>query len=602
MPLSPDDDTLPDSVKKMPTGMKKLWVRTYNSVFARVNDESKARSAANKMCRTSKMSAETSDLEEDVSDEALESFIDVEVAERPSRAYLARLSTALKGLKGKKVDDEAINHIIKSSAGYAGAQKKSQMSQRASEITDYRVLYEMAETPATINVLPVPGTYKHPGYGTIKITQARNEAFVDNFNNKIYQDKLPIDAEHETKLSGAFGWITSLNQLEDGSVDASVEWTDRGTTAIEGDRFKYFSPEWYDEWTDPATGKKHKDVLIGGAVTTRPFFKDKALKPLVASEMVLDIGWEEEESEIFSDLPPNMSFDDLRRKVEDALRLRFPAVGPSDMSYIYISDLFEDYVIYCGRDTKYHRLSYDLDNDTEDVALGETPVMVERSTIWRLATEEKEIQHNPSKGVSVSYKETAEGVKTMTEEAKTPAAATFAESPEHKEMSEKITTLEAELATAKKASEEAQKSSEALKAAEGRILSLEQSARRARFAEMVKEPRWYGEVDKLVSRLEKMADAFGEDSEEFKDYIADQKSLASQLATSELFKEVGTQHNGGGGSDFQVALKKYQEENPGKSEAEAITAIVERNPKLYSEYRSRMNEAAAKGLEVNVAI
>jgi len=143
-----------------------------------------------------------------------------------------------------------------------------------------------ADAPEWIAYLPMPGTYKHPRYGDIKITKERNARFVDNFTNKVYQDRLPVDAEHETKLSGATGWITQMRVNTDGSADARVEWTDRGKALIAADRFKYFSPEWYDEWRRPETGELFKDIAIGGALCTRPFFKDPALRPLVASEGV----------------------------------------------------------------------------------------------------------------------------------------------------------------------------------------------------------------------------------------------------------------------------------------------------------------------------
>ena len=48
---------------------------------------------------------------------------------------------------------------------------------------------------------------------------------------------------------------------DDGSVDAKPEWTDRGTTLIENDRFKYFSPSWFEQWTDPATETTYNDVV-----------------------------------------------------------------------------------------------------------------------------------------------------------------------------------------------------------------------------------------------------------------------------------------------------------------------------------------------------
>lgn len=172
----------------------------------------------------------------------------------------------------------------------------------------FNELQDYAEPPDWIPYLPKPGKYTSPRYGEINITEDRITNFVKNFEDKVYQEKLPIDAEHETKLSGALGWITEMRVNSDGSVDAKAEWTDRGTTLIEADRFKYFSPEWFEEWTDPATEVKHSDIAVGGALTTRPFFKEKALRPLIANEQGLQAGEinssEKEINVIFTALAP----------------------------------------------------------------------------------------------------------------------------------------------------------------------------------------------------------------------------------------------------------------------------------------------------------
>lgn len=163
----------------------------------------------------------------------------------------------------------------------------------ASELADlaatghgYRlfVASTFAEAPDWIPYLPGPGTYTHPKYGEIAITRSRNARFVTNFKDGIYQDRLPVDAEHETKLSGATGWITDMRVNSDGSADAHVEWTDRGRALIAADRFRYISPEWYDVWTAPDTGTTYQDVAVGAALCTKPFFKSLALHPLVAQE------------------------------------------------------------------------------------------------------------------------------------------------------------------------------------------------------------------------------------------------------------------------------------------------------------------------------
>lgn len=146
-----------------------------------------------------------------------------------------------------------------------------------------------AEAPDWVNVLPVPNAYSHPIYGQIAITKERNQRFLANFSNRVYQQDLPItiDIEHNGKMSGAQGYIEELRLNEDGSVDAKIAWTERGRQLIEEDKFRHFSPEWFDEWRDPASGTLYQDVLIGGAICVRPFFKEGALRPLVASEGVL---------------------------------------------------------------------------------------------------------------------------------------------------------------------------------------------------------------------------------------------------------------------------------------------------------------------------
>jgi hypothetical protein len=132
--------------------------------------------------------------------------------------------------------------------------------------------------------LPTPGSFQHAKYGSVQVTRERNAAIVGNVNSRVYGQDIPVDAEHDLKASGALGWIRRLRLNEDGSADAHVDWNPRGQTMIAEDRFRYVSPEWYESWRAPDTGAEHKHVLIGLALTRRPFFKEGALRPLVASE------------------------------------------------------------------------------------------------------------------------------------------------------------------------------------------------------------------------------------------------------------------------------------------------------------------------------
>jgi len=149
----------------------------------------------------------------------------------------------------------------------------------------FNELQAYADAPDWAPFLPQPGQYSHPLYGQINLTPERIDRFVDQFKAGVYQDKLPVDAEHDLSMSGAVGWITDMRVNADGSADARVDWNDRGKALIEGDRFRYVSPSWRETWQDPVTDEVYRDVAIGLAITTRPFFKERSgLRPLVASE------------------------------------------------------------------------------------------------------------------------------------------------------------------------------------------------------------------------------------------------------------------------------------------------------------------------------
>jgi len=149
--------------------------------------------------------------------------------------------------------------------------------------------FPTGELPEWIPYLPKPGSFSHAQYGKLEFSKERNADFVGKFKAGIYQRQLPVDAEHQTKLSGALGWITDMRLNEDGSVDAYATWTDRGKSLIQSERFKYISPELYEDWTDPASGTAYQNVAIGAALTTRPFFKEGSLRPLLATEAGLQL-------------------------------------------------------------------------------------------------------------------------------------------------------------------------------------------------------------------------------------------------------------------------------------------------------------------------
>lgn len=502
---------------------------------------------------------------------------------------------------------------------------------------------DFAETPGTINVLPKPGTYTHPAYGKIKVTKERNQRFVDNFTAKVYQDKVPIDIEHQPQLSGAVGWITGLTLNEDGSVDGTVDWSERGTQAIDEDRFKYFSPSWFDNWQEPLSGKKYKDVLIGGAITTRPFFKDQSLKPLVASELVPSTDdedgndWQLQE---YAEIPAGMSIDEMRNAVSTAIRATYQPANPKNNSayYIYVADVFSDFAIFCDESAspyQYKKIDYSIDK-TGAVTLSGAPVDVQRYTAWRVVgagVPKKASEDNPvdagmnkkkcagcgamcadddTKCASCGAKLTAEREPDVSI-TKEELAAFFSENPNIISDLPVVKDLTTQVTELKAANEgyatqlEANKA--ALTASEGKVATLEANARKRGLTDLVEgRPaygfgegyRWYGDVEKNVATLDTMLTTFGEDSDQFKDYVNNMRTTAEQLRKAGLFSESGkdtpqSTAAGAASGELDAAVKVYMEANPGTDEPTAMNKVLEANPKLYSEYQKRQTLLQKRG-------
>jgi len=142
---------------------------------------------------------------------------------------------------------------------------------------------EESEMKTEIQVLSV-GTWKHPVYGKIKISEKDIDDFVKNFDSKVRRD-IAITEGHPVgeDEKPAIGWFRQLlNKGRDG-LWAVVEWTEKGKKLLASKAYKYFSPEFYTNYEDPETHKNYLNVLVGGALTNRPYFK--SLQAVVLSEM-----------------------------------------------------------------------------------------------------------------------------------------------------------------------------------------------------------------------------------------------------------------------------------------------------------------------------
>jgi hypothetical protein len=154
--------------------------------------------------------------------------------------------------------------------GYYADLRGVQFNEHASWITAMRV-----------------GEYLHPVHGKISFTPDRLKRFADSVKNKVRGIELDIDYDHKTdptKGNEAAGWVKDA-KVEGDSLQLLVEWTASAVDKIKEKAYRYFSPEFQDEWTD-ALGTKHQDVLFGGGVTNRPFLKD--LLPVNLSELAFE--------------------------------------------------------------------------------------------------------------------------------------------------------------------------------------------------------------------------------------------------------------------------------------------------------------------------
>lgn len=132
------------------------------------------------------------------------------------------------------------------------------------------------------------GNYKHPIYGDIKIDAERIKNFADSVVKKVRGTVEPsINYVHNNEDKAA-GWVKNAEARADG-LWLFVEWVKDAAKKIKDKEWRYFSSEFADEWEDPQ-GVKHKDVILGGALTNRPFMKD--LLPINLSEETYQVAFD----------------------------------------------------------------------------------------------------------------------------------------------------------------------------------------------------------------------------------------------------------------------------------------------------------------------
>jgi phage I-like protein len=182
------------------------------------------------------------------------------------------------------------------------------MVQRLAYAVDLNTVKFEDATGTWIHAMPL-GEYDHPVYGKVSITPDRVQTFATNVNGRVREIDPDVDYDHKATTKEAAGWVKKAEARSDG-LWLFVDWTTQAAQKIKDKAYRYFSPEFADEWEHPKSKTKFKDVLFGGALTNRPFFKD--LLPLNMSEL-----FEEQQNRKESGMDPK----ELRAKLglaEDA--------------------------------------------------------------------------------------------------------------------------------------------------------------------------------------------------------------------------------------------------------------------------------------------
>lgn len=581
--------------------------------------------------------------------------------------YHSNLVSAVKGCRD--IAPETLAEMVRTARAKAGgiatAQKRRECAHEAfnegrctacgqkgpvARMSELRYFVELDKDGLTdwMQITPGPGKWSHPKWGTVAITPETLQEYVDNFKQHVYQEHIPVDAEHRTKLSGALAYYRDMAARPDG-LYAKLELTERGKELLDAGGFKYFSPEFYDEWQDPATGKTHKNVITGGAFTTRPFFKDAHLKPIQLSELEEaeeGFGEEPEEPEEFAN-PTG-----INQYTKAGAVLKGTKAGDKvHIQRTYKGQRHNSVGTVTANNGKTATVSYKHKGQTHNYQVGGGLNMV-GTTIKKLS-EAACAAHSktfcevcgPEAG-ELQTKELATVIAELVydglsdDQIVKAVAATAAytralqeayamgeddsgvdggpEPLEHNPTTEgqmndqnsapggdDLTKQFAETQTRNTALEiEVKAFQEQNKALTERVSAMEAESRQRQFAEIVTGrggandggPQWFGDASQHVKMLESLHTAFGSESEEFKAYVESQNAVAKAMAESVAMQPIGkasaSPSMGSGSVDGK--LRAYAEQNKLSVEVATLKYFAE-HPEEYAEWDRAHTKAARKG-------
>jgi len=166
--------------------------------------------------------------------------------------------------------------------------KSSIMKSKASEMMITQV-YEFAQPgdskTSEIQIMQT-GEWKHPTYGKMRINESILDQMIQHFREGLRKGIYITEGHPQgDEELPAVGWVKDLVKKGSDNLWAVIEWTDKGMELLKSKAYKFFSPEFYFKYEDPETREKFDNVLTGGALTNKPYFK--SLEAVVLSERFL---------------------------------------------------------------------------------------------------------------------------------------------------------------------------------------------------------------------------------------------------------------------------------------------------------------------------
>ncbi len=296
---------------------------------------------------------------------------------------------------------------------------------------------------------------------------------------------------------------------------------------MKGGAFSYFSPHSGD-WWNPENERTYQNVLLSGAITNFPFLK--GMQPISFNEF--------KEGQVAEDAVAVKDFTALQESVT-ALANQFAS----------------DFKRGMKKKLKAGKMSEDEKKDLIDEIKASTLSDDDKGEMVKLAEE-------------VELEEVSDTDKDKKEK----------NDDDKGEENKEFTELKASnAATEKKLTE-----------ANTKIEKIERRERSVRFMEIIAgagdNSAWTGKADKHLSLMESLAESFGEDSDQFKDYVSIQDSHAKQIDDAKLFGEEGSSQDGSSteSDELTSGVKKLMEADPKMTLASATIEWIDKNPKAYA--------------------